>query len=283
VLVGKQVRRLIRHYTRAVERPCADPEEVHQLRVCSRRAGAALSALSAIFPSREARALSRTLKVVRRAAGRARDCDVLIYSLRDWGQDAPTEAGPAATFLIGHAMGERDSAQRELERTFAEVPSKELRYRWRRAHKNLRGRKALTLGDLCAEVMNAHVEQVLAGLELAAPTPEQLHRLRIEAKRARYTLEVFAGCYEDEVSSRALNALSELQETLGSLNDSTVALARLDRLQVQVSASAPELWVLLAPGFALLSDEHRKNQLDRATQYRSQREAIRDSLGALRT
>jgi CHAD domain-containing protein len=57
------------------------------------------------------------------------------------------------------------------------------------------------------------------------PPPEQMHRLRLQAKRLRYTLELFRPCYGPGFESR-LDALRKLQASLGDLNDA-VATARL--------------------------------------------------------
>src|SRR5262245_11473393 len=54
-----------------------DPEHVHQLRVATRRADAAMRAFADFLPRRKAKKLRRALKRIRRAAGEARDHDVM--------------------------------------------------------------------------------------------------------------------------------------------------------------------------------------------------------------
>jgi inorganic triphosphatase YgiF len=58
--------------------------------------------------------------------------------------------------------------------------------------------------------------------------PERRHKLRIRAKRLRYALEFFAGLYPEAKSERKamLEILLRLQDGLGALNDSQVALTR---------------------------------------------------------
>lgn len=278
------MRRLRRHYARAVEERYVDPEDIHQLRVCSRRAGTAVKALASHCPSRERRPLVRALREIRAVAGQARDYDVFNDSLRGWRESAPAEAQPAVTFLVGYALGERSAAQRALARAFAELPPKELDRRWRRVSKSLRGtRDAETLGDLIEPELQPRLKSVLAALDEADLTTEQLHALRIEGKRARYALELFAGCLDVEAARRGLEALAELQEILGSLNDSTVTLARLAGLQQRVEASDPDLWIMLKTGFELLAALHRENLVLRAEQYRGHRELLRESLQRVKT
>lgn len=279
MLIEPSMRRLRRHFTRAAQKPYADPEDIHQLRVYSRRAGAALRAFSGQCRSRDRRPLAHALKDLRGVAGQARDCDVFIGNLRGWREIAAPESLPAVTFLIGVAQGERTAAQSALQRAFGEVPPKELGRRWQRVSKSLRNKSGTkTLGDLVESVLQPRIESVLAAVDQADPTAEQLHAVRIEGKRARYTLELFAGCLDAESVRRGLEALAELQEILGSLNDSTVTLVRLEELQQRVGASDPDLWTELKPGFDLLATSHHQNQASHTEQYRGHRERLCEHL-----
>ncbi|MCC7433467.1 MAG: CHAD domain-containing protein [Methanoregulaceae archaeon] len=282
LLIGRPVQRLLQHYVRAAEMPYADPEDIHQLRVFSRRAGAAVKAFSFLTASGNRRPLVRALKDIRGVAGQARDCDVLIESLKSWRESAAPEAQPSVAFLIGFAQGERTAAQGALERVFEEMSPKELRRRWKRVSKDLHAKdNAQTLGDQIGPVVQPQIARVLEALARPNPTIEQLHAVRIEGKRARYTLELFAGCIDKQTARCGLEALTELQETLGSLNDSAVTLARLEKLHQRIEASDPLLWESLKPGFELLAASHRENQVARMEDYRSHREVLRDRLAPL--
>jgi CHAD domain-containing protein len=69
----------------------------------------------------------------------------------------------------------------------------------------------------------AGVRRVLA----RSPSPGRLHRLRLDSKRLRYTLELFRPCYPAALEER-LEALKKLQDLLGETNDA-VATSRLLR------------------------------------------------------
>ncbi|HEY1785731.1 MAG TPA: CHAD domain-containing protein, partial [Pirellulales bacterium] len=58
------------------------PEDVHQLRVATRRAMAALEIFQTLLPPRRTRKMKKQLKRIRRAAGGARDLDVLAARLK---------------------------------------------------------------------------------------------------------------------------------------------------------------------------------------------------------
>src|SRR5512144_1897709 len=71
------------HYlTLAAETEDKDGEHVHQLRVWSRRAVAALDLYRDWMPRRRRKWVRKHLKQIRRAAGGTRDCDVLIQRLQ---------------------------------------------------------------------------------------------------------------------------------------------------------------------------------------------------------
>ena len=60
-----------------------DIEHVHRLRVATRRADAALNEFAEAFDSRRMQQLHASLKMVRKATGRARDMDVMIKRHKD--------------------------------------------------------------------------------------------------------------------------------------------------------------------------------------------------------
>jgi CHAD domain-containing protein len=86
------------------------------------------------------------------------------------------------------------------------------------------------------------VRERLADMYAYAPyveNPEniqELHDLRIAAKRVRYTLEVFAD-FLPATSKDFAQELADLQDELGELHDSEVMLALLRRLLQQTQAA----------------------------------------------
>lgn len=62
------------------------------------------------------------------------------------------------------------------------------------------------------------------------PAAESLHRLRIEAKKLRYTAEFFASLWGEKRVRRFTEALAGLQDTLGAVNDAAVSQRMLDEI-----------------------------------------------------
>jgi triphosphatase len=68
------------------------------------------------------------------------------------------------------------------------------------------------------------------GQKLSGATPETRHRFRIAAKNTRYATEFFQSLYTPKSFKPFVSALSELQNELGRLNDTTVAFKLLEEL-----------------------------------------------------
>src|SRR6266849_6032966 len=73
----------------AVREAAKDPEYVHQLRVGTRRAGAALVIFKDCLPAKIYKKARKELKKVRRAAGQARDWDVFVLALAERQRQLP--------------------------------------------------------------------------------------------------------------------------------------------------------------------------------------------------
>lgn len=81
--------------------------------------------------------------------------------------------------------------------------------------------------------------------DMATPAPasyEDLHRLRILGKRLRYSMEVFAECFEPPLRERLYPAIEAMQETLGSITDAHVAMDRFVEIREHVKAFQPSDW-----------------------------------------
>src|SRR5262245_17768361 len=165
-----------------------DVEHVHQLRVATRRAAAALRTFAILAPGKPLRRVRRKLKRLRHAAGDARDWDVFLLGLVAREKVAAARRA-GLDFLIGFAQGRRQAAQAALLEAHEEVAT-----RFEQASAALLERlrlpndmpKRLELRDLAAP----HLSALLRELEEAAAADladyENLHAIRIVGKRLRY-------------------------------------------------------------------------------------------------
>lgn len=205
-----------------------DVEHVHQLRVASRRAHAALRAFEDCLPRRRGRKLKRQLHRVRRAAGEARDYDVQCAQLK-----ARADAGDKyAAAALPRFAKKRAKAQRPIARGHRRLDAKQFPDRiaelLARLHAPGKSEQPVRLAEFAASSIQRASEKFFAAEATAAEGYEALHRFRIRAKALRYTLEIFASLYQESIRKEIYPAVEEVQELLGEIVDHHVAIVRFD-------------------------------------------------------
>jgi CHAD domain-containing protein len=212
-------------------------KRVHQMRVATRRARAALRLLRDCLPGKAVRNLNRDLKWLARELGPVRDLDVFRLNLRRCIRKAEPELAadlkPLLKFLQRSSAKLRRSLRKELNSKHAQRLSKELR-------------KLLTqlAGDAfpnylqvvrhdsraAIQVLEAKQQEVLlVGRSIGKESPASAyHRLRIECKRLRYLLEA---CRHENHSEfeQTRKLVKRIQRELGELQDAQVAVDLLRR------------------------------------------------------
>jgi len=244
----------------ALHKADEDPEHVHQLRVATRRARAALDVFEACVPGKSYKAVRKHLRRIRRAAGAARDWDVFLEELA--GQPKVASRHRAGTdLLIGYALAQRTLAQinldslshKERPSEFDDVVAETLAAVQSADDPNLG-----TLIDLAAPML-ADLTRELA--EAAAGDLDDyahLHQVRIVGKRLRYAMEIFAGCFDARFREKLYPAVEEMQDILGTANDSHVALGRLKEILERVDRLPPSHKKRLTPGLRALRKQHEE-------------------------
>ncbi|HZT81400.1 MAG TPA: CHAD domain-containing protein [Gemmataceae bacterium] len=251
----------VRHYLPlAVQKADEDTEHVHQLRVGTRRAAAALRIFGDCLPDKARKAARKQLRAVRRAAGEARDWDVFLLELDAWGPKHTDRQRPGIDFLTGYGIAQRAAAQKHLEDAIGEGPFAYDRF----------------LTETVAAVHRPDAPHLHTLLDLARPRLAQLlqkldeaaardlndygnlHRVRIAGKRLRYAMEVFADCFAPPFKEEMYPAVEEMQEILGRANDSHVAVQRLSALAGKLKAAHPAEWKRYRAGVEGLLRYHRQ-------------------------
>lgn len=236
----------------SVERPYHNPEHVHQLRVGTRRAAAALRVFKDCFPRKQLKPVKDHLRLIRQAAGDARDWDVFRLGLPNAKALSAGAAKPALDFLLGYALGERTAAQIHLADVVANDGPKFMELS--QALPELAGAPRsddppTNFGTLAATQFGL----LLGAFDDAAkanPTePHELHQLRILGKRTRYALEIFVDCFPPAFRETVYPAVEKAQELLGEIQDAAVGRDRLTALRDKVKAAVPDEWPRLQKGF----------------------------------
>lgn len=226
----------VRHYLDlAVRQSASETENVHQLRVFSRRAAAALEIFEAWLPPRRGRWIARQVKKVRRAAGEARDLDVLLMR---WTQRASQMPAAQSELLLGHVGAMRREAQRPIRKIRKKLRRKRFARHAVKFLKRLRSRAGdEPCGERFACMARVALSRLVAPYLVAGDgdlnAVEALHAFRIQGKQVRYAMEIFAGAFDAAFRNEVYPLVVALQERLGAINDHVTADAYLVRWHAQ--------------------------------------------------
>jgi CHAD domain-containing protein len=238
-----------------------DTEPVHQLRVATRRARAALDLFALYLPDKSYRAVRKQLRAIRLAAGAARDWDVFLAGLESSGPGRGANLRPGLDFLAGWAFGQRQLAQVALldaltkrQAEFDQITDEILAA--------VRPPRGGFTGRTLADLARPRLASLLRELDEAAlgdlTDYTYLHQVRIIGKRLRYALEIFAVCFAPSSRESVYTAVETMQDILGRANDSHVAGERLTALRAQLRAARPADWTRYRPGIEKILHYHQR-------------------------
>jgi CHAD domain-containing protein len=245
----------------AAEHAAEDVEHVHQLRVASRRAVAALDVLDDVLPRKQRKWMRKQLKRVRKAAGDARDYDVMLARL------AQRRLEPSEVERTN--LDRSDTERSNLERSDVERRLCELRCAaqapLRQVHCRLKDKDWERRGaELCAglrwrgskrqpnfrQAARRRLRSVLRKFLRAARGDfadlQLVHEFRIAGKRLRYAMELFAGAMPGSFRKQLYPRVEDLQERLGRLNDHVTAVRRLESCAQEAAADSASPFLDLA-------------------------------------
>ena len=108
----------------------SDPEDLHQMRVWSRRLRAAMDVSAVCFPKRYT-FFHRRIKQITDVLGGVRDCDVMIEELADYRDGRPADERPAINDMIRKLRQRRETARAELLEFFDQIERERFDVRFR--------------------------------------------------------------------------------------------------------------------------------------------------------
>jgi CHAD domain-containing protein len=208
----------------------AGPEGVHQMRVGARRLRSDLRTFDDLLADGWVDPMRDELRWLATALGKVRDADVLRIRFEQQTGSLPPEDADSIPALVRRLARERDEA---LEAAVALLGSE--RY-GALLDQLVDAAQAPALTPAAAkpavDVLTTHVRGAWRKLSKAAgrlgddPSADELHRVRILAKKARYAADVAVPVLGKP--ARVLSStLADLQDVLGAGNDAAVAEAWL--------------------------------------------------------
>ena len=217
-----------------------DPEELHDMRVPTRRMRAAMKVFQRALPER-ARWLREELRWVAHALGDVRDLDVQIERFQAWKREEEGSGFLDRILTITHKRREEarenmlevlDSARYErLLSSCAEMLRLGLAAELESAQANGNARASEPVTDAAPALISRRYRKWRKASKRLDETssPEAFHDVRKKGKRLRYTLEFVSEVYGRPVK-KLVKPLKALQDDLGDHQDAVVAARYLREL-----------------------------------------------------
>jgi CHAD domain-containing protein len=260
-----------------------DPEELHKMRVASRRLRAALATFAPLLPRKRLDRRRRELRRLTRALGTVRECDVHAEMLLPLAAPGDERRRRALAYAAGLIATRREIDARLLVETLDELAPERLAGKVRALAKGARGRTALR--TLAASVLEKRLAAAFAGIErsLAVDRRDTLHARRIAVKKLRYAIEALAPALPARVAEAFLAVLKPLQEALGRHHDAVTLALALERSRPPLRAGGvADLAAELGRVVAALREERRARFRDCVRLGRAAARAVPALSGALK-
>jgi CHAD domain-containing protein len=203
----------------------SDIEGVHSMRVATRRLRSALRDFMPLMDKRPSKRVRKELKQLADALGAVRDQDVAIVALEALQVEAETEPIKEG---IGKLLEERrdshEVARLDLTEALAAHHLNDLQERFTatidKAVRRKKSKQTVSFNEAGGDIVADSLQDLLdLGASLYEPfKTEELHEMRIAAKRLRYAIELFVACWGAQIAPFA-DEVAEMQSFLGEVHD----------------------------------------------------------------
>ncbi|MEO8935665.1 MAG: CHAD domain-containing protein [Burkholderiaceae bacterium] len=222
-----------------------DLEFVHQARVAVRRMRSALRTFRSVLDRQRVADLDAWLTATGHALGVARDWDVFATTLhKRLDQEVATDAeGRAAVDAMrGEACLRRAEAHAALRDHCLQGPFGATTIAIERMATRLRaeagGKHDARLAACAPAWLSSQRDRLIErSRRIAVLDTAQRHALRVEVKRLRYALDLLESLYDKRDVEAFRDALADLQDKLGKLNDVVVADTLIDAMTGDAGAA----------------------------------------------
>ena len=210
-----------------------DAEALHQMRVALRRLRAAISLFSDIVSDNRIDAIKSELRWLAREFGPARDLDTLyievLKPLRKQYANEPGFVSISKMFARKRLKSHRQTQEAVQSARFRTLVLDTAEWveagPWSKSEDPvMRAAREMPIEIYAASQLSQRRKKIRRrGAKIGELSPEQLHRLRIQGKKARYAVEFFSNLYQGKKAAKRFkvikSSLMQLQNCLGGIND----------------------------------------------------------------
>jgi CHAD domain-containing protein len=208
-----------------------DIEYVHRLRVASRRLDTAVLVFHFCHPKKRVKTWQKDLHNITDVLGQARDLDIQAASVKTYLKGSlSTDQHPGVRRLLLRNRQKRKSVQVKLLDALKSLDQHQtlvsLDVRTSKLLKTLKVPAGQGLEEISAyagRTIQPVLEEFLSydSFVNQVDAVEELHAMRIAAKKLRYTMECFSGIFPERLAEY-LSTMRVIQEQLGTIHDCDV-------------------------------------------------------------
>jgi CHAD domain-containing protein len=235
-ILARQFSEMVEHETGTIDG--TNIEDLHDMRVATRRMRAAVNLFGGFYNLKVIKPHTQGLRLAGRTLGKVRDLDVTIEKFGRYLQQLPAVEQAGLSPILEHWNLEIEQARQELLHylhsqeyldfknnfsTFLNTPGM-----------GSKKTKATAPGESTVRflaptlIYTRYASAMAFNSVISTASFEQLHALRIEFKKFRYTLEFFKDVLGEEAQT-IVDEIKGLQDHLGDLNDANVACHTITR------------------------------------------------------
>ena len=221
------------------------PEGVHQMRVAVRRMRSAISSFKKLLPAADRRWISSELGWLVDVLGSARNLDVFAIELLQPARQALSDEAGIADLAAALDEARWAAYDRVAQAIHSERHADEMlrlshwfeARAWRKGPAEAAALLAAPIGDIAPRLLDRRWRNLRKRSKgFRRLTARQRHKLRIAAKKLRYTIELLGSLFDHDELHAFVTRLKGLQDELGYANDLHVAHDLLPELSERAMA-----------------------------------------------
>jgi CHAD domain-containing protein len=221
-----------------------DMEYLHDMRVASRRLRECFSFFSFLQDETKVKKTLAYIRRITKAVGRSREMDVNLELLVKSSPPAQPELETAREHFLELFTRDQEKLRKRMDKDLKKMRLKERKGYFLKAAQSFlherppqlptsRTSPAASMAAFSEQTTNlirAKVDKLreFAGIVACSQNDQPLHRLRIQIKKLRYTLEICNPMFENGLE-RMITLARDLQDLLGRIHDYGVLIDRLSR------------------------------------------------------
>lgn len=244
-----------------------DPEFLHDMRVAIRRTRSSLSLIKGVLSEEVSEFLKEEFQYLGQITGPVRDLDVYLMKEEQYSNQLPETLRAGLVPFFASLVRRRNTELKVLVTALRGARFQGILTEWPYLLEepdvtSPGGKRDIPIAALAGTIIRKRFRRILCdGRKINDETREgELHRLRIQCKKLRYSLEFFASLYDLGQMKQLIRQLKMLQNNLGDFNDLSVQQEMLLVYLFQMKEGQPDSRQSAAAIGGLICELSRQHQ-----------------------